>query len=123
MRRLHSFEINTPVLGYGISVLGRRRKPRLVAVCGLVWKFERCFMWLEVTDRALAPANAIVRQGRRMLDVAQQLGETAVFCLRDEEPNSAKLLALVGFAREGDMTLTAPNGDQIVQELWVSWLS
>jgi hypothetical protein len=108
-----------PVLAYGVFVTPpRKRKPICTATCGLAWHIGMCIMWLTVLEPDIAPATAIVRQGRRMLKVAVQMGESVVFNIRDDVPTSAKLLSMVGFERSGDITMTMIDGAERTQELW-----
>jgi len=88
--------VDFPVIVYGgvenRSVLG---------VGGLCWTDGQCFAWLDVFGDMSAHSLVLFRQARRMLKVARQLGETEVFVYRDEHPNSAKLLAMLGFEPAG----------------------
>lgn len=102
-----------PARGY-ILKAGRKT----VAFGGLAWRFNRCDIWLEVRRPELLPAPFLVRFARRMLRMAQQLGEAEVFCFRDEHPTSAKLLHLVGLRPYGMQEATFIDGRVETQELW-----
>jgi N-acetylglutamate synthase-like GNAT family acetyltransferase len=89
--------INFPIVAYaamdGDKVLGAG---------ALSWIDEQC--WLEFTALNPDPKYAVhvVRQGQRLLRQAEQVGEKTVFSLRDDtEPQSARLLSMLGFERRG----------------------
>lgn len=92
-----------------------------LAYYGLAWRFGRCDLWLSVVDASGSKRCAIrvVREARRMLKVAMALGEARVFCIRDEYPNSRKLLGAVGFRYLGDVAVTMDDGSEAVKEEWV----
>lgn len=113
--------IDFPVVAYAGMMwpVGKsRRKPRLVAVGGLAWRFGRCDIWLHVFQPKLVPTLALVRQARRMLLLAKQMGEAEVYCIRDDEPNSAKLLKLVGMEFWKSETITFTDDRRSTGEIW-----
>lgn len=114
-------KLDFPILAYAGMMwpTGKsRRKPRLVAVGGLAWRFDRCDIWLHVFEPKLVPPIALVRYARRVMKVAVQMGEQSVYCFRDNEPNSAKLLRLVGMRQVGVEELTFHDGKSGQGELW-----
>lgn len=128
--RLVGQPIDFPIVAYGAMLRGGKRD-HLVAYGGLVWRFAngvedrpRCDIWLDVPDRRLARAlrgtfaRALVRWARRMIKVAQQMGETSVYCIRDDEPNSAKLLTLAGLERVDEIQMFLADGTQRPGEIW-----
>jgi len=104
-----------PVVAYAGMIVdrGTKRRPKpplLICYGGLCWRFrnvgadrERCDIWLDVVDAKLlksaTAALGLVRWARRMLRTAAQLGEPAVYCIRDDLPGSARLLSIVGLDR------------------------
>ncbi len=121
--------ITWPMITYAGLYYPRRGKPRLVAYGGLAWRFAkldgspRCDIWLDVVDRKLMGrlnrGLTLVRWAKKMLRVARQLGDREVFCIRDDEPNSAKLLRLAGLVlMDGAATLTFEDGSHRTQEVW-----
>lgn len=128
-----------PVIAHAAIVVGRGTKarpkpPLLVAYGGLCWRFindgekrARCDIWLDVVDakrlKSATAALGLVRWARRMLRTAAQLGEPAVYCIRDDHPNSAKLLSLAGLERlAGDVSIVFDDGTQRTGEVY-RWLS
>lgn len=110
--------ITYPMLGYAGRLDGK-----VVAYGGLMWRWERCDMWLEVKDASGASAWGVVHWGRAMLKVAVQMGETEVYCLRDaHEPNSMRLLAAVGFKPYGAQNVEYLDGTSGDKELW-RWIA
>lgn len=107
----------------------RGRAPRLIATGGLCWRFiaegatrPRCDIWLDVHDNeAIARPGAallLVRMAKRMLRTAAQFGEPAVYCLRDDLPNSSKLLSLVGLRPTGEVPIVYADGTTGTGELF-----
>lgn len=92
-----------------------------VAYYGLAWRFGRCDLWFSVVDASASRRSCIrvVREARRMLKVARALGEHRVFCIRDDHPNSRKLLEVVGFQPLGPVEVTMADGSGAVMEEWV----
>lgn len=92
-----------------------------LAYYGLAWRFGRCDLWFSVVDASASRRSCIrvVREARRMLKVALALGENRVFCIRDDHPNSRKLLGAVGFQYLGDIAVTMADGSGAVKEEWV----
>lgn len=125
--------ITWPMITHAGIYYPRRGKPRLIAYGGLAWRFtrpdgsRRCDIWFDVHDRKLmARLNrglTLVRWARKMLRVAAQFGDREVFCVRDDEPNSAKLLGLAGLElMDGAATLAFDDGSQRTGEIW-RWLA
>lgn len=126
--------ITYPVVAYAAVITRGRRPPILVCIGGLAWRFievgatrPRCEIFVNVERpdllSTLTARRALVRWARRMLRTAAQLGEPAVFCIRDDEPNSAKLLSLVGLERlAGDVSIAFVDGTERPGEIW-KWQS
>ncbi len=112
--RRHQGDIDFPVRAY-IAKRGRK----IIGMGGLAWRFGRCDIWLDVRRRDLVNAHSVVRLARRMLRIAAQLGETEVFCLRDDHPNSVRLLRVTGAQLIGDVEVTFHGEDApVVKELY-----
>lgn len=90
---------------------------RLVGSGGLAWGDGRCWIWFKMIETKPAYALPILRETRRMLRRAEQLGETTVWTIRDEEPNSRKLLGHLGFEFIG---IEAFGGVEAEVWRWVS---
>jgi hypothetical protein len=89
--------METPVIAFaGMDDL---KKPRLWGVGGLAWQHGRCWLWIDFVDMKRTHPIVVVREARRMLRKAWQLGEREVWALRivGEAPRSDKLLKLLGF--------------------------
>lgn len=118
--------IDFPILTYAGLYFGpNKAEPRLIAYGGLCWRFiaegsnrPRCDIWFDVRDKRLIRPLTLVRWARRMLRVAVQMGETAVFCIRDAEPNSAKLLTLAGLRLAEDVSISFDDGTVRPGEVW-----
>ena len=91
---------------------------KVVGFGGLIWRFNRCELFLEVRRPELAAPLMVVRSARRVLLRAAQLGEREVFCFRDEYPNSEKLLRLVGLHPYGWQEVNLRNGATDLREVW-----
>jgi hypothetical protein len=86
-------EVSFPVIVYG-GVDG----DKVVAAGGLMWRDGRCCGWVDVFTDVSSRKITLVRWCKRMLRMAGQIGETEVYIVRDEQqPNSEKLLRLLGF--------------------------
>jgi hypothetical protein len=88
-----ALDVNMPVVAM-IAVDGEEA----AAAWGLAWGKGRCFLWFHI--RRIDPNHrfVIIRECRKMLKRARQLGEREVFTIRD--PNyetSERLLKLCGF--------------------------
>lgn len=69
-----------------------------VAAWGLAWKESRCWLWFTVEQSDPAYRWIVVREARKMLKRAVQLGENEVFVVRDGSfATSARLLKILGF--------------------------
>lgn len=65
---------------------------------GLTWGNNRCWLWFHMEQPMAEARFLVVREARRMLRKAVQLGEREVYTIRDGDyPGSAKLLKIVGF--------------------------
>jgi hypothetical protein len=117
LARLYARPIGWPVLAWAGSIDGH-----VAALGGLSWRFGRCDIWLEVWDGDAVPARAIVIWARRMLQTAKQMGEPAVYCFRDDHPNSAKLLGLIGLELDHIEDVGFDDGSGAVREVWGKWL-
>jgi hypothetical protein len=94
----------------------------LIGSGGLAWHGGRCWIWVDKIDAGKANPFTLVRWAKRMLQVAERYGDRQVFAVRDpSEPNSAKLLRLIGFELEDAEGVTMLNGDKA--ELWTCRLS
>lgn len=111
--RRHQGVVDFPVRAY-IAKRGRK----IIGMGGLAWRFGRCDLWLDVRRRELVNSHGVVRLAHRMLRIAAQLGETEVFCLRDDHPNSAKLLRVIGMQHIGDVEVKFQDGTSAVKELY-----
>lgn len=113
--RRHQGMVDFPVRAY---IVKRGRK--IIGMGGLAWRWGRCDLWLDVRKREEVNSHSVVRLARRMLRIAAQLGETEVYCLRDDHPNSAKLLRVIGMQHIGDVGVEFYDGTSAMKELW-SW--
>lgn len=69
-----------------------------IAAWGLAWKERRCFLWFYIDQPHPEHLWTIVKEARKMLRRAAQLGETDVFVTRDETfSSSLRLLKIMGF--------------------------
>lgn len=118
--------IDFPLLSYAGLWHKGKKPPIVVAYGGLCWRFTapegnraRCDIWVDVLAPELVPPLTLVRWGQRMLRQAAQLGESAVYCIRDEHPNSEKLLRLAGLTRLADgVPIIFEDGDTRTGEVW-----
>jgi hypothetical protein len=123
---LSGVTIDFPIIAYAGVYRYGRQLPVVVAYGGLCWRFvnadeerPRCDIWLDVRRPDAVPAVALVRWARRMLRQAAQLGEETVYCIRDDHPNSAKLLRLAGLKRMADgVSIIFADGDNRTGEVW-----
>lgn len=112
--RRHQGVLGFPTRGY-IMKRGRR----ILAMGGLAWRFAwGCDLWLDVRRPAETSGGQVVSLARYMLRLARQLGEEAVYCLRDDHPNSARLLRVVGMGLVAAVPVTFSNGQTAVKELY-----
>lgn len=69
-----------------------------VAAWGLAWNEGRCFLWFHMERSDLSYRFIVIREARKMLKRAVQLGADEVFTVRDDAfPTSARLLKILGF--------------------------
>lgn len=71
---------------------------KAVGTGGLAWGGGRCWLWFATVDTKPHYARPVLQMARTMLRKARQLGEPAVYTIRD--PNfdtSSRLLKLTGF--------------------------
>lgn len=92
------------------------------ATWGLAWYLDRAWLWYELTDLDKTYPVYVIRQAKRMLRTAAQLGEQRIFCWRDEHPLSAKLLKAVGMEYCGVEEVTFGDGTTGTREVWSKWL-
>lgn len=126
IERLTGRRITWPMITYAGISKTRRGKPRLIAYGGLAWRFygadgitKRCDIWFDVVEPKLMRPLMLVRWARKMLLVAAQFGDREVFCIRDDHPNSAKLLRLAGLELMDDgATLAFEDGSKRTGEIW-----
>jgi hypothetical protein len=77
---------------------------KVVGRGGLAWGAGRCWLWLEVYESKPEYARTVIREGRRLLRMAQALGHDEVYTPRDAQyETSAKLLKHMGFEATGEM--------------------
>lgn len=127
LAELYGRPVPFPVIGHAAILKRPRRKPIVIGYGGLCWRFynspddirRRCDIWCTILRPDLTNAHTLVRWGKRMLRTAAQVGETSVYCIRDEEPNSRKLLQLVGLERQaGDVEISFDDGSRRTGEVW-----
>lgn len=91
---------------------------RVVGAGGLAWGQGRAWIWFGMIESHPSYAVPIIRATRRMLRRAVQLGERVVWTVRDaDQPQSAKLLTLLGFVFSG---LEVFRGHDVEVWKWVS---
>lgn len=109
--RMAGMIIDLPVYGWA-TIEGET----LLAVHGLAWSEEpkRCWLYFHVVEYRPGYGPAVRREARRCFRLAEQLGETEVYTVRDREyPSSLKLMRIFGFE------FFAVENDQ---EVWI-WRS
>lgn len=75
---------------------------RVVASGGLAWGGGRCWLFFGTLESKPEYAVPIFREAKRLIRRALQLGEPAVWTVRDTgKPSSEKLLKMLGFAFHG----------------------
>jgi hypothetical protein len=87
---------------------------------GLFWRFDRCWIWFRRFDGEGTYGVMLVRQARRMLRRAVQLGHSEVYCWRDDSLESSKrLLEVIGFRYVVNERLVLNDGSDGGEiELW-----
>jgi len=78
---------------------------QVIASGGLAWGKGRCWIWFVAED-GLTKGHGItaIRQCRKMLAKAKQLGESTVYALRDAKyETSERLLTLAGFMKTDEI--------------------
>lgn len=71
---------------------------RIVGSGGLAWGEGRCWLWFKVVEGRPEYARPVLTMARRLLAKARQLGEPAVYTIRDLQfETSPRLLKLTGF--------------------------
>jgi hypothetical protein len=92
-----NIKIDLPAVAYiGIDDGG------IVGSGGLAWGAGRCWIWLRTERTRPEYAIPLMRQTRKLMAKAMQLGETEVFTPRDTSyPTSEKLLKVLGFSFVG----------------------
>jgi hypothetical protein len=71
---------------------------RFVGSGGLAWGQDRCWLWFQVSDGKPEYARPVLQMARRLIRKAAQLGEPAVYTIRDPRfDTSPRLLKLTGF--------------------------
>lgn len=109
-----SDKIRFPVIAY-VAIEGESA----IASFGLAWHHERCWLWFGVETVKARHAVYVVRWARRMLRVARQMGEIAVYSMRSEGPKSKQLHERLGFTLIGTEPVTFDDGRENVEEIWV----
>lgn len=85
----------------------------IIAGWGLAWNGGRCWLWFhtEVIDRRFS--YVVLREARKMIARAWQLGETEIYAVRDASyASSLKLMKILGFV---------PISIEGEQEIWRFW--
>ncbi len=101
------FEVDMPA----VAVLGTDNGA-VVGSGGLAWGGGRCWIFFKMVSSKPSYAVPIIRETKRMLKRAVQLGEREVFTPRDAgEPHSMKLLMLLGFEPVETMTIRGEQFD------------
>ncbi len=71
---------------------------QIVGSGGLAWGEGRCWLWFKVVEGRREYARPVLAMARRLLAKAAQLGEQAVYTIRDPQfETSPRLLRLTGF--------------------------
>lgn len=69
-----------------------------VAAWGLAWNLGRCFLWFHMEHPDPSYRFTVIREAKKMMKRATQLGEAHVFTVRDAAyPTSERLLKILGF--------------------------
>lgn len=91
--RATGLDINLPVVAV-VAMEG----DQALAAWGLAWNDGRCWLWLFLENPKPEYRWIVIREARKMLRRAAQLGNPEVFTVRDfEVETSARLLTLLGF--------------------------
>lgn len=72
----------------------------LLAIWGLAWSPEprRCWIWFHIEHSDPRFARTVIREAKKTLRHAVQLGDNEVYTPRDDQyPSSTKLLKMLGF--------------------------
>lgn len=98
-------EIDLPVVAM-VAVDDRK----IVACWGLAWNESRCFLWFHMEHSKPEYRFIVMREAKKMLRRAVQLGAAEVFVTRDASfPTSERLLKILGFE---------PSGIEDGKEVW-----
>ena len=88
---------------------------QVVGAGGLGWGDGRCWLWFHMKHSSPGYATRVLREARRLLRLAGQLGETTVHVYRDARfATSEKLLTMLGFSMTG--CEIGPDGND--HEVW-----
>lgn len=86
-------DVNLPVVAM-VAMDG----DRTIAAWGLAWNNGRCFLWFHIEETDPSYRWIVIREARKMLKRAVQLGETVVYTVQDEAfATSGRLLKILGF--------------------------
>lgn len=101
-KALSGLEIDMPV----VMKVGME-DGRMIACGGLGWSGGRCWLWLHVENEASERIGIkVIREARKMLRKAAQLGEEIVYTPRDSSyETSERLLKMVGFEKTDEVIL------------------
>lgn len=81
-----------------------------VAAWGLAWRDGRCWLWFHMEHPDPSYRWIVIREARNMLKRAAQLGDDAVYTVRDPQfETSQRLLKILGFE---------PFGEEDGKEVW-----
>lgn len=90
------------------------------AAWGLDWAADgRCWIWFGMLLEDRTYPRIVLREAAKLRRLAMQMGETRLFCWRDEHPHSAKLLNVIGMRYEGMEPITFADGAVAPREVWV----
>ena len=91
--KLIGLDVDLPVVAM-VAMVGEV----CIAAWGLAWKDRACWLWFAIEGSKPAYRFIVMREAKKMLKRAAQLGETEVFVVRDDAyPTSARLLKILGF--------------------------
>lgn len=75
----------------------------VIGIGGLTWGGGRCFLFFHIEKQVPGAGLVAVREARRMIRKARQLGETEIWTIRDAAyDTSERLLKIVGFEPAGE---------------------
>lgn len=91
--RATGLDVNLPVVA-----MVAMEDEQAIAAWGLAWHDSRCWLWLFLENPKPEYRWIVMREARKMLKRAAQLGNSEVYTVRDfEVETSARLLTILGF--------------------------